>query len=75
MECELQLVSQESLKGKTANKEEGARLDVAANGICGGRFEMTFVNVQIFNPHAPTNANQLIPHATSITRRQKKKSL
>ena len=76
IEPELQLVSQELLKGETANKEEGARLDVAANGLLGGIFERTFVDVRIFNPHAPTNADQPIFTCYKYmytTRRQKRR--
>ena len=40
---------------KTANTQDGARLDIAANGLWGGRFERTYVDVRIFNPHAPSN--------------------
>ena len=37
----------------------GARLDVSANGVWGGRFEKTFFDVRVFNPHAPSNKNQM----------------
>ena len=30
--------------------EDGARLDVAANGFWGGRFEKAFLDVRVFNP-------------------------
>ena len=29
----------------------------AANGLCGGRFDRTFSDVRVFNPHAPSNKN------------------
>ena len=45
---------------RTANTTEGARLDVAANGFWGGRHEQTFVDVRVFNPHAPSNRNTSI---------------
>ena len=35
--------------------EDGARLDVSMNGFWGGRCEKSYVNVKVFNPHAPTN--------------------
>ena len=31
------------------------RLDIAANGFWGGRFERTFFDVRVFNPHAPSH--------------------
>ena len=54
MEPELQQLSGESLKNRTANTED---LDIAANGLWGGRNERNFVDVRVFNPHAPTNKN------------------
>ena len=37
---------------KTTTTEDGARLDIKANGLWGGRFSRTFFDVKIFNPHA-----------------------
>ena len=34
---------------------EGACLDVAMNGFWGGRYDRTFVDVRVFNPHADSN--------------------
>ena len=45
----------------SANVSEGARLDVAMNGFWGGRFERSFVDVRVFNPHAPTNRLGSLP--------------
>ena len=39
----------------TANMQDGARLDIAASGLWGGRFQRTFVDVRVFNPHAASN--------------------
>ena len=39
----------------TANTEDGARSDIAADGFWGGRFERTFFDVRVFNPYAPSN--------------------
>ena len=41
--------------GASANTQDGARLDIAANGLWGGRTERTFFDVRVFNPHAPSN--------------------
>ena len=48
MEPELQPLSGESLKNRTANTEDHARLDIAANGLWGGRNERNFVDVRVF---------------------------
>ena len=37
------------------NTEDGARLDVAADGFWGSRFERAFFDVRVFNPYAPSN--------------------
>ena len=55
VEPELQPVTHEVLNGATANSQDGARLDIAANGVWGGNFERTYFDVRVFNPHAPTN--------------------
>ena len=57
IEPELQPVTNESLSGATTNSQDGARLDISANGVWGGTFEKTYFDVRIFNPHAPSNKN------------------
>ena len=54
-EPHLQPVDGEILRGASANTSDGARLDIAANGLWGGRFERAFFDVRVFNPYAPTN--------------------
>ena len=51
----LQPVPSETLTGATANHQDGARPDIAANGFWGGTYERTFFDVRVFNPHAPSN--------------------
>ena len=51
----LQPVPNETLTGASANRQDGARLDIAANGFWGGTFERTFFDVRVFDPHAPSN--------------------
>ena len=60
IEPNLQPLTGEALTGATSNTADGARLDIAVNGFWGGRFERTFLDVRIFNPHAPTNKNTTI---------------
>ena len=60
IEPNLQPLTGEALTRATSNTADGARLDIAVNGFWGGRFERTFLDVRIFNPHAPTNKNTTI---------------
>ena len=66
IEPHLQPLGGETLRGASANIEDGARLDIAANGFWGGRFERAFFDVRVFNPHAPTNRQ---PQLSSCYRR------
>ena len=56
IEPSLQPLSGETLQGASSNIQNGARLDIAANGFWGGRYERTFFDVRIFNPHAPSHS-------------------
>ena len=47
----------EVLNGSSSNTQDGARLDIAANGFWGGRLERTYFDVRVFNPHAASNRN------------------
>ena len=67
----LQPLSGESLPGSSANTEDGARLDVAAGGFWGGKFERAFFDVRVFNPHAPSNQTSQI--ASSYRRHENEK--
>ncbi len=60
IEPELQPLSNEILTGASANCQDGARLDIAANGFWGGTFERTYFDVRVFNPHAPSNRHTLL---------------
>ena len=55
IEPHLQPLSGEQLSGATANSQDGARLDVATNGLWGGRFEKPYMDIRVFNPFAPSN--------------------
>ena len=58
VEPDLQPVTTDQLNGASANSQDGARLDVSANGVWGGRFQKTYFDVRIFNPLTPSNRNQ-----------------
>ena len=71
IEPHLQPLSGESLSLRTASTEDNARLDVAASGFWGGRFERAFFDVRVFNPHASSNRTPLI--ASSYRRHEQEK--
>ena len=58
IEPNLQPITGEALNGNSAITEDGARLDIAANGFWGGRHERAYFDVRVFNPHAPSNRQQ-----------------
>ena len=61
VEPTLQPITGEVLNGVSAIRENGARLDIVANGFWEGRFERSFFDVRMFNPHAPSNQQQPLP--------------
>ena len=54
----LQPLYGEDLHSASANTKAGARLDVAACGFWGGRFDHAFFDVRVFNPHTKSNCQQ-----------------
>ena len=46
---------QSLLLGATSNAQGGARLHIAAYGFWRGRFERTYLDVRVFNSHAPSH--------------------
>ena len=52
---ELEPIDGEVFIAASSYSQDGARLDIAANGFWGGQFERTFFDVRVFNPHAPSN--------------------
>ena len=74
VEPELQPVTHEVLSGATANTQDGARLDIAANGVWGGNFERTYFDVRVFNPHAPTNRHTQLASCYRKHEREKKRA-
>ena len=54
----LQPITGETFRGASANVQDGARLDIAADGFWGGRFERAFIDVRVFNPYAASNQHQ-----------------
>ena len=55
MEPHLQPVTGEQFILASSNTEDGARLDISANGFWGDHCEKIYTDVKVFNPHAPSN--------------------
>ena len=67
-------MTNEALMGASANRQDGARLDIAANGFWGGTFEKTFIDVRVFNPHAPSNRHTQLPSCYRKHEQMKKRA-
>ena len=52
VEPELQPLTGEEMQHKTANLEEGARLDIHVKSFRGSLHESAFFDVRVFNPYA-----------------------
>ena len=73
VESTLQPISGESFDHATRlNMEDGDCLDLSMNGFWGGRCEKSYVDVKVFNPHAPTNRS-FAPRAIYRCRENTKK--
>ena len=56
IEPTLQLISGETLSHTSAISEDGARLNIAADGFWGSSYETAFFDICVFNPLAPLTA-------------------
>ena len=61
VEPNLQPLTGEVFSGASSNIQDGVRLDIVASGFWGGRYERTFFDIRIFNPHAPSNRSCPLP--------------
>ena len=52
IEPKLQSLDGEIFSGNSTTTDDDARLDIKANSLWGSRFNRTFFDVKIFNPHA-----------------------
>lgn len=71
-EPDLQPVTTESFNRRSTNIQDNARLDIAMNGFWGGRHERTFIDVRVFNPHAPSNRKISLQSCYNRHTREKK---
>ena len=66
-EPELQPVSQESLRGASANRQDGARLDIAANGFREEHLKELTLTLEYLTPWPhPTDIPNSPPHTESM---------
>ena len=72
IEPTLQPVAGERFQHCTANSDAQAQLDVSANGIWGGRFHCTFIDVRVFNLHAPSSRSSTLT-ATYVKHKKEKR--
>ncbi len=64
----LQPVTGEQLEHRTANREDGARLDIVAQSFWGRDRQSAFFDVRVFNLYAPCYRNSTQTHANAIER-------
>lgn len=73
VEPSLQPITGEILRGASANIQDGARLDIKANGFWGGNYESVFFDVRVFNPFALSNRHSSVSAAYRHHENQKKR--
>ena len=74
VEPHLQPLTGEALRGASSITQDGARLDVAADGFWGSRFERAFFDVRVFNPYAPSNQRSSLPQCYRNNENTKKRA-
>ena len=74
VEPSLQPLSGERFHLRSTNRNDQARLDVAAGGVWGGRFERTFIDVRVFNPMAPSNRKPSLAASYRSHEQEKRRS-
>ena len=71
IEPELQEITTEVIPERSANTNKGARLDISASGLWGGRRERAMMDVRVFNPFAPSNSNSTLDSCFAKHEREK----
>eukprot|EP00731_Ephydatia_muelleri_P014964 Em0008g684a len=74
IEPPLQASTGELLSHDTSNSEDGARLDVSAQGFWSDRHHRAFFDVRVFHPNAPSYRKMQLPSAYRLHERQKQRS-
>ena len=73
-EPELQPLSGELLSHRTANTEDGVRLDVKAQGFWRDRHQCAFFDVRVFNPLVPSNRRLSLPQCFRSQEKEKRRA-
>ncbi len=74
IEPTLQPLSGEHLEGRSSNKEDNARLDIAARGFWGNGSQRAFFDVRVFNPCAQSNRQSQLPATYQRHEREKRRA-
>ena len=69
----LQPLSDEPLQHSMANREDGARLDIVADGFWGGSRQRTFFDVRVFNPFAQSHCKSTLAQCYTKNEQEKKR--
>uniref|UniRef100_A0A1X7SRF4 Uncharacterized protein n=2 Tax=Amphimedon queenslandica TaxID=400682 RepID=A0A1X7SRF4_AMPQE len=70
----LQPVSGESFPQRSINRDEGARLDIAATNFWERNGQRSFFDIRVFNPLAPTNLNVSLRQCYHSHEREKRRT-
>ena len=73
VEPHLRPLTGELFRYRTASTEDQARLDVAASGVWGGRFERVYLDVRVFNPFARSNRSSSLAARYQSHKREKRR--
>ena len=73
-EPQLQPVTGEQLTHRTANREDGARLDVVAESFWGNDKQSALFDVRVFNPFAPSYRNTSLAQCYRKNELEKKRA-
>ena len=74
IEPPLQTLTGELLSHETSNSQDGARLDISAQGFWGDHHQQAFFDVRVFHPNAPSYRSMQLPSAYRLHERQKQRS-
>ena len=74
IEPSLQPVTGEQFEHRTANREDGARLDIVAQSFWGRDRQSAFFDVRVFNPYAPCYRNSTLPQCYRRNELEKKRA-
>ena len=74
IEPPLQPLGGEQLRYRTANREDGARLDIVAESFWGRDRQNAFFDVRVFNPYAPSHRGTTLAQCYRRNEQEKKRA-